>query len=91
VINKKVIPYATEQDIENSKITVKEEIEKHNINMTEEDLEKLTEYVMWISYAKGGAYSTEEIKSYAEIFVGDELYKEVIKKSGQRDGANDHK
>ena len=73
-------PYATEEDIKNSMSIVKAEIDKNEIIMTEEELQRLTIDVMSVSYSRGGGYSSAEIKSYIGIYITRKWYKEFFVK-----------
>jgi hypothetical protein len=49
------------------------------MNVNDQVLREITIDIMNISYAKGGDYSNDIIKSFAEIYVEERFYKKFIK------------
>ena len=59
-------PYATAEDLQKCMVIVRELLDSKAVTINEEHCQALALEVMGISYAKGGDYSPEIIKSFAE-------------------------
>ena len=62
-------PYATTEDLQKCMVIVREILDNQAITINEEYCQALALEVMGISYAKGGDYSPEIIKSFAEGYL----------------------
>jgi len=62
-------PYATAEDLQKCMVIVREILDSKAITINEEYCQALALEVMGISYAKGGDYSPEIIKSFAESYL----------------------
>ena len=62
-------PYATTEDLQKCMVIVREILDSKAININEEYCQAIALEVMGISYAKGGDYSPEIIKSFAESYL----------------------
>ena len=69
-------PYATTEDLQKCMVIVREILDSKAITINDEQLQSITLEVMGISYAKGGDYSSEIIKSFAESYLKISKYKE---------------
>ena len=71
--------FANESDINRCKIIVEELLKKAGVAINSKLLESVTMDIMNISYSKGGDYSDEIIKSFAEVYISREKYKKFEK------------
>ena len=62
-------PYATTEDLQKWMVIVREILDSKAITINEEYCQAIALEVMGISYAKGGDYSPEIIKSFAEGYL----------------------
>ena len=62
-------PCATTEDLRKSMVVIREILANKAITINEEHSQAITLEVMGISYAKGGDYSSEIIKSFAEGYL----------------------
>ena len=62
-------PYATTEDLRKSMVIIREILANKAITINEEYCQAIALEVMGISYAKGGDYSPEIIKSFAESYL----------------------
>nr|WP_314289384.1 succinylglutamate-semialdehyde dehydrogenase [uncultured Capnocytophaga sp.] len=62
-------PYATAEDLQKCMVIVREILDSKAITINDEQCQAITLEVMGISYAKGGDYSSEVIKSFAESYL----------------------
>lgn len=62
-------PYATAEDLQKCMVIVREILDSKAISINEEHCQALALEVMGISYAKGGDYSPEIIKSFAKSYL----------------------
>lgn len=62
-------PYATAEDLQKCMVIVREILDSKAITINEEYCQAIALEVMGISYAKGGDYSPEVIKSFAESYL----------------------
>ena len=62
-------PYATAEDLQKCMVIVREILDSKAISINEEHCQALALEVMGISYAKGGNYSPEIIKSFAKSYL----------------------
>ena len=62
-------PYATAEDLRKSMGVIREILDSKAITINEEYYQVIALEVMGISYAKGGDYSSETIKSFAEGYL----------------------
>ena len=62
-------PYATAEDLQKCMVIVREILDSKAITINEDYCQALALEVMGISYAKGGDYSPEIIKSFAEGYL----------------------
>ena len=62
-------PYATTEDLQKCMVIVREILDSKAITINEEYCQAIALEVMGISYAKGGDYSPEVIKSFAESYL----------------------
>ena len=62
-------PCATTEDLRKSMVVVREILDSKAITVNDEQCQVITLEVMDISYAKGGDYSSEIIKSFAEVYL----------------------
>ena len=62
-------PYATAEDLQKCMVIVREILDSKAININEEYCQAIALEVMGISYAKGGDYSSEIIKSFAKSYL----------------------
>ena len=65
-------PYATTEDLQKCMVIVREILDSKAITINDEQCQA----VMGISYAKGGDYSSEIIKSFTESYLKTSTYKE---------------
>jgi len=70
--------YAQEKDIERCMKIVESELAKGNVVVDGKTLKEITIDIMNISYSKGGGYSNDIIKSFAETYVEEGFYKKFI-------------
>ncbi|MCK4260868.1 MAG: hypothetical protein KAX49_17960 [Halanaerobiales bacterium] len=49
-----------------------------NVNLENDIVEKVTIDIMNISYLKGGDYSNQVIRSFAETYIQQEFYKKFV-------------
>ena len=68
-------PYATAEDLQKCMVIVREILDNQAITI-EEHCQAIALEVMGISYAKGGDYSSEIIKSFTESYLKTSKYKE---------------
>ena len=57
---------------------VRKELSQRNICVSHDVLDKITEDVMNITYAKGGNYSYDVVQCFAETYVEEEFYKKFL-------------
>lgn len=57
---------------------VRKELSKRNVCVRDDVLDKITEDVMNIAYAKGGDYSRDIVQGFAEVYVEEEFYKKYL-------------
>ena len=69
-------PYATTEDLRKSMVIVREILDNKAITINDEQCQAIALEVMGISYAKGGDYSPEIIKSFAKSYLKTSKYKE---------------
>ena len=69
-------PYATAEDLQKCMVIVREILDNQAITINEEHCQAIALEVMGISYAKGGDYSSELIKSFTESYLKTSKYKE---------------
>ena len=69
-------PYATAEDLQKCMVIVREILDNQAITINEEHCQAIALEVMGISYAKGGNYSSESIKSFTESYLKTSKYKE---------------
>ena len=62
-------PYATAEDLQKCMVIVREILDSKAITINEEYCQAIALEIMGISYAKGGDYSSEIIKSFAESYL----------------------
>ena len=62
-------PYATAEDLQKCMVIVREILDSKAITINEEYCQAIALEVMGISYAKGGDYSPEIIKSFTESYL----------------------
>ncbi|WP_455004392.1 succinylglutamate-semialdehyde dehydrogenase [Capnocytophaga gingivalis] len=62
-------PYAIAEDLQKCMVIVREILDNKAITINEEHCQAIALEVMGISYAKGGDYSSETIKSFAEGYL----------------------
>ena len=62
-------PYATTEDLQKCMVVVREILDNKAITINDEQCQAIALEVMGISYAKGGDYSPEIIKSFAEGYL----------------------
>ena len=62
-------PCATTEDLRKSMVVVREILDSKAITVSDEQCQAITLEVMGISYAKGGDYCSETIKSFAEGYL----------------------
>ena len=62
-------PCATTEDLGKSMVVIREILDNQAITIKEEHCQAIALEVMEISYAKGGDYSPETIKSFAEGYL----------------------
>ena len=62
-------PCATTEDLGKSMVVIREILDNQAITINEEHCQAIALEVMGISYAKGGDYSPEIIKSFAEGYL----------------------
>ena len=62
-------PYATTEDLQKCMVIVREILDSKAITINDEHCQAIALEVMGISYAKGGDYSSEIIKSFAEGYL----------------------
>ncbi|WP_423912872.1 succinylglutamate-semialdehyde dehydrogenase [Capnocytophaga gingivalis] len=62
-------PYATAEDLQKCMVIVREILDSKAITINDEQCQAIALEVMGISYAKGGDYSPEIIKSFAEGYL----------------------
>ena len=68
--------YATTEDLQKCMVIVREILDSKAITINDEQCQAIALEVMGISYAKGGDYSSEIIKSFAESYLKTSKYKE---------------
>ena len=61
--------YATAEDLQKCMVVIREILDSKAITINEEYCQAIALEVMGISYAKGGDYSPEIIKSFAESYL----------------------
>ena len=69
-------PYATTEDLQKCMVIVREILDNKAITINDELCQAIALEVMGISYAKGGDYSSEIIKSFTESYLKTSKYKE---------------
>ena len=69
-------PYATTEDLQKCMVIVREILDSKAITINDEQCQAIALEVMGISYAKGGDYSPEIIKSFTESYLKTSKYKE---------------
>ena len=71
-------PYATTEDLQKCMVMVivREILDSKAITINDEQYQAIALEVMGISYAKGGDYSPEIIKSFTESYLKTSKYKE---------------
>ena len=57
---------------------VRKKLSQRNICVSDDVLDKITEDVMNITYAKGGSYSYDIVQCFAETYVEEEFYKKFL-------------
>ncbi|EGD33782.1 hypothetical protein [Capnocytophaga sp. oral taxon 338] len=62
-------PYATTEDLRKCMVVVQKILDSKAININDKQCQAIALEVMGISYAKGGDYSSETIKSFAESYL----------------------
>ena len=62
-------PCATTEDLRKCMVVVREILDSKAITVSDEQCQAITLEVMGISYAKGGDYCSETIKSFAEGYL----------------------
>ena len=62
-------PYATAEDLRKCMVVIREILDNKAITIKEGHCQAIALEVMEISYAKGGDYSSEIIKSFAESYL----------------------
>ena len=62
-------PCATTEDLRKCMVVVREILDNKAITVSDEQCQVITLEVMGISYAKGGDYCSETIKSFAEGYL----------------------
>ena len=62
-------PCATTEDLRKSIVVIREILDSKAISINEEHCQAIALEVMGISYAKGGDYSPEIIKSFAKSYL----------------------
>ena len=67
---------ATTEDLRKSMVIVREILDSKAITINDEQCQAIALEVMGISYAKGGDYSPEIIKSFAKSYLKTSKYKE---------------
>jgi hypothetical protein len=70
--------FADQKDILRCTEIIRDELNKKNINVDEKILNKITVDIMNISYSKGGDYSNDIIRSFAETYIEEEFYKKFL-------------
>lgn len=70
--------FAEQNDIFRCTEIVRDELTKKNIKVDEDVLNKITVDIMNISYSKGGDYSNEIIRSFAETYIEEGFYKKFL-------------
>ena len=69
-------PYATTEDPQKCMVIIREILDSKAITINDEQCQAIALEVMGISYAKGGDYSPEIIKSFTESYLKTSKYKE---------------
>ncbi|MBM0655930.1 succinylglutamate-semialdehyde dehydrogenase [Capnocytophaga genosp. AHN8471] len=69
-------PYTTTEDLQKCMVIVREILDSKAITINDEQCQAIALEVMGISYAKGGDYSPEIIKSFTESYLKTSKYKE---------------
>ena len=69
-------PYTTTEDLQKCMVIVREILDSKAITINDEQYQAIALEVMGISYAKGGDYSPEIIKSFTESYLKTSKYKE---------------
>ena len=69
-------PYTTTEDLQKCMVIVREILDSKAITINDEQCQVIALEVMGISYAKGGDYSPEIIKSFTESYLKTSKYKE---------------
>ena len=69
-------PYTTTEDLQKCMVIVREILDRKAITINDEQCQAIALEVMGISYAKGGDYSPEIIKSFTESYLKTSKYKE---------------
>ena len=69
-------PYTTTEDLQKCMVIVREILDSKAITINDEQCQAIALEVMGISYAKGGYYSPEIIKSFTESYLKTSKYKE---------------
>ena len=62
-------PYTTTEDLQKCMVIVREILDSKAITINDEQCQTIALEVMGISYAKGGDYSSEIFKSFAESYL----------------------
>lgn len=70
--------FSNDSDYKRCTEIVRKELSKRNVSVSNDTLDKITEDVMNISYAKGGSYSSNIVQCFAETYVKEEFYKKFL-------------
>lgn len=70
--------FSNDSDYKRCTEIVRKELSKRNVSVSNDTLDKITEDVMNISYAKGGSYSSNIVQCFAETYVEEEFYKKFL-------------
>ncbi len=70
--------FSNDSDYKRCVEIVRRELSKRNVCVSEDTLDKITEDVMNITYAKGGSYLSDIVQCFAETYVEEEFYKKFL-------------
>ncbi|SHI86577.1 hypothetical protein SAMN02745751_01246 [Dethiosulfatibacter aminovorans DSM 17477] len=70
--------YSNKDDIKNCKEIVRSEIKNRGLDQLNGIIEIIVEDIMNITYAKGGGYSKDTLKSFAEVYFDEYMYSNLL-------------
>ena len=70
--------FSNESDYKMCMEVVRKELNKRNVCVSDENLDRITRKVMNITYAKGGDYSYSTIQAFTEGYMDNESYKKYL-------------